>query len=72
MLDRDLIQWASAESWADALLIALERVERFRAQTGDRRARQAIYWSAPMRCWVISSYRRGGRPVGRHCAVAGR
>lgn len=71
MLDRDLTQWAAATSWAEALLIALDRVERFRAQTGDHQARQAIYWSAPMRCWVISSYLRGGRYVGRHRAVAG-
>lgn len=71
MLDRDLTQWACAQSWAEALLIALDRVERMRAQTGDRQARQAIYWSAPMRRWIISSYRRGGWYVGRHRAVAG-
>ncbi|MFE9624283.1 hypothetical protein [Streptomyces sp. NPDC006527] len=76
MLDRDLLQWASADSWAEALLIALDRVERIRAQTGDRMARQAIYWS-PNRYarngvgyWVISSYKRGGRYVGVHRAVA--
>lgn len=77
MLDRDLTQWASAESWAEALLFALDRVERVRSQTGDHSARQAVWW-CPNRYarngrgyWVISSYKRGGRYVGRHRAVAG-
>lgn len=76
MPDRDLMQWASAATWNEALLVALDRVERLSAYHGVR-VRQAIYWVpipyAPsgVGYWVISSYRRGGRHVGRHRAVAG-